>query len=159
VGGVGTVNNGMPLPDADRDGMPDAWETAHGLNPNNAEDRNKTNLSPDNYTNLEMYLNELAGDPVRWNTTALRSSNTVASPRRFSLTVRNLTIDLPAGTPINVERLDLSGRVVEIVYKGPFTPEASTLSFDRGGKKTSGAWLLRIRTDNREYVAPMMNVW
>jgi hypothetical protein len=48
--------------DTDHDGIPDAWETAHGLNPSDASDGNKTNLSKVGYTNLEMYLNELAGD-------------------------------------------------------------------------------------------------
>jgi len=48
--------------DSDHDGMPDAWETLHGLNPSDPEDRNGTDLSSVGYTNLEMYLNELAGD-------------------------------------------------------------------------------------------------
>jgi hypothetical protein len=48
--------------DTDHDGMPNDWETAHGLNPSDAADGNKTNLSKVGYTNLEMYLNELAGD-------------------------------------------------------------------------------------------------
>lgn len=61
---VGIIPNGTAPADADKDGMPDAWETSKGLNPNNASDRNGTNLSKDGYTNLEMYLNELAGDPV-----------------------------------------------------------------------------------------------
>jgi hypothetical protein len=46
--------------------MPDAWEKAHGLDPSNKGDGNKTNLSANGYTNVEMYLNELAGDPVKW---------------------------------------------------------------------------------------------
>jgi hypothetical protein len=46
--------------DTDHDGMPDAWETAHGLNPNNAADRN--GIAANGYTHLENYLNELAGD-------------------------------------------------------------------------------------------------
>ncbi len=45
-------------PDADQDGMPDAWETKNGLNPNDAEDRN--NVAPSGYTWIEEYLNELA---------------------------------------------------------------------------------------------------
>ncbi|MBO5228451.1 MAG: hypothetical protein J6B39_05610 [Lachnospiraceae bacterium] len=45
-------------PDADRDGIPDAWESKNGLNPNNAEDRN--NIAPSGYTWIEEYLNELA---------------------------------------------------------------------------------------------------
>jgi hypothetical protein len=48
--------------DADNDGMPGAWETAHGLNPADAADGNAKTLSKIGYTNLEMYLNELAGD-------------------------------------------------------------------------------------------------
>jgi hypothetical protein len=38
------------------------FQKAHGLNPSDASDGNKTNLSKVGYTNLEMYLNELAGD-------------------------------------------------------------------------------------------------
>jgi hypothetical protein len=48
--------------DSDHDGMPDAWEQKQGLNPSDKSDGNKTNLSKEGYTNLEMYLNELAGD-------------------------------------------------------------------------------------------------
>ena len=38
--------------------MPDAWEVAHNLDPNNAEDRNE--IAPSGYTWIEEYLNELA---------------------------------------------------------------------------------------------------
>lgn len=49
-----------PAPaDADQDGMADAWETANGLNPSNAADRNG-DLDADGFTNLEDYLNGLA---------------------------------------------------------------------------------------------------
>lgn len=50
--------------DTDRDGMPNAWETLMGLDPNNAADRNFTNLSPSGYTNLEVFLNSLVTAPV-----------------------------------------------------------------------------------------------
>jgi pectate lyase len=51
----------VPL-DTDGDGMPDAWETSHGLNPANGADG--AQVSANGYTHLENYLNELAGDPV-----------------------------------------------------------------------------------------------
>ena len=55
--------------DTDGDGMPDTWESEHGLNPNDAKDGAIVSLSGDDYTNLEMYLNELAGDNVAFNGT------------------------------------------------------------------------------------------
>ena len=53
--------------DSDHDGMPDNWENSHGLNPNDSGDGSAVSLSADGYTNVEMYLNELAGDPVVFN--------------------------------------------------------------------------------------------
>ena len=46
--------------DTDGDGMPDAWENAHGLNPNDADDGN--NRNDEGYTMLEVYLNSLVED-------------------------------------------------------------------------------------------------
>jgi pectate lyase len=51
--------NSLPAPtDSDHDGMPDIWEMSHGLNANDASDRNGHDLDP-NYTNLEVYLDWL----------------------------------------------------------------------------------------------------
>lgn len=66
VGGYPQLQGGTPVTDDDHDGMADDWETLHGLNPADAADGNGLNLSPDGYTNVEMYLNELAGDDVRY---------------------------------------------------------------------------------------------
>jgi hypothetical protein len=43
--------------DSDRDGIPDAWETANSLNPNNAADGSA--IAADGYSNLEHYLNSI----------------------------------------------------------------------------------------------------
>lgn len=52
------VLNSLEAPlDTDGDGMPDEWETANGLNPNDAEDGKAT--AENGYTNLENYLNSL----------------------------------------------------------------------------------------------------
>ncbi len=52
--------------DTDRDGMPNTWEEAHGLDPNDASDGCINSMSPDGYSNVEMYLNELCGDEVNY---------------------------------------------------------------------------------------------
>ena len=44
--------------DADNDGMADAWESAHGLNPTNGNDH--STVMPSGYTAIEEYINELA---------------------------------------------------------------------------------------------------
>ncbi len=46
------------LKDSDEDGMPDVWEEKHKLNKNNKEDGYAFTLDK-NYTNVEIYLNEL----------------------------------------------------------------------------------------------------
>ena len=52
--------------DTDGDGMPDAWETANGLNPSNANDgKTYTIDSKGYYTNLEVYLNSLVEDIMK----------------------------------------------------------------------------------------------
>ena len=47
--------------DTDHDGIPDNWETAHGLNPKDPNDANG-DCNGDGYTNLEKYLNWLVGE-------------------------------------------------------------------------------------------------
>lgn len=57
VGGWPIYPAGTPLTDTDKDGMPDSWETNHGLNPNDANDRNA--LACSGYTQVEEYINSL----------------------------------------------------------------------------------------------------
>jgi hypothetical protein len=59
VGGFPEIKGGEPPKDSDNDGMPDEWETQHGLNPRNPHDGNEDG-NGDGYTNLEEYLNGLA---------------------------------------------------------------------------------------------------
>ena len=52
--------------DTDNDGIPDAWEVANGLNPNDASDALTYSLdSKGYYTNLEVYANSLVEDIMK----------------------------------------------------------------------------------------------
>jgi len=62
VGGWPELTSAPAPPDADKDGMPDAWETTHGLNPNDPSDASG-DTDRDGYTHIEEWLNRT--DPRR----------------------------------------------------------------------------------------------
>ena len=74
VGGWPELKQADKPTDTDNDGIPDEWETAHGLNPNNADDaltfticENAPNNTKDvKYTNLEVYANYLVQDITQY---------------------------------------------------------------------------------------------
>ena len=58
IGGWPTLISGTPPIDSDHDGIPNNWEMAHGLNPQDPND-GKNDTDGDGYTNVEEYINEL----------------------------------------------------------------------------------------------------
>jgi hypothetical protein len=60
VGGIGAIKAGTPIVDADKDGIPDAWEAAHGLNPQDGADAVKVDPAS-GYLMIEVYANGLVG--------------------------------------------------------------------------------------------------
>lgn len=63
VGGYITYQSAPAPKDSDGDGIPDEWEIAHNLNPNDKTDGAKTHSS--GYTYLEIYLNSLVEEIVK----------------------------------------------------------------------------------------------
>jgi hypothetical protein len=66
-----------PPADTDHDGMPDAWETANGLNPNDASDRNL--YAANGYTQLENYLNSITSAALPLSLVSFTASRTPSS--------------------------------------------------------------------------------
>lgn len=66
------------ITDTDNDGMPDEWEEARGLNPNDASDTNG-DYCGQGYTNIEYYINDLTIDsfPVGVVTPSPETTNLV----------------------------------------------------------------------------------
>lgn len=71
-----TLTNGTAQIDTDKDGMPDTWELARGLNPNLATDRNGY-ISTSGYNNIENYIN---GDTI----VAVGVTNTCVQTRNIT---------------------------------------------------------------------------
>ena len=90
AGGIDTISTGAAAPvDTDLDGIPDEWETAHGLNPNDASDA--TVISTDEtksycgYTNVEIYANDLLGEWKESTITLTAPENPVVTINGFSM--------------------------------------------------------------------------
>ncbi|MFC1509671.1 polysaccharide lyase family 1 protein [Candidatus Omnitrophota bacterium] len=64
VGGWPELKSTPPPSDSDRDGMPDVYETSNKLNPRDPSDAKGTNVSPEGYTNIEVYINDLAANTI-----------------------------------------------------------------------------------------------
>ncbi len=109
-GGYPTYQTYNTITDNDKDGMDDAWETANGLSPIDAEDRNKITLS--GYTALEVYLNGLVGEQIE-----LKFNTSVENPvqnSKVSFALNNNLISLFSDSNIiKVEITDLSGRTLK----------------------------------------------
>lgn len=100
--------------DTDHDGMPDSYESANGLNPSDASDRN--GYAANGYTSLENYLNSLTNNttsttPFIYATATFNTFNQVTgvpSPTQsFPVSGSNLsgaiTITAPAGYQLSTD--------------------------------------------------------
>ena len=106
--------------DSDRDGMPNSWETDNDLNPNDPDDRN--GIGEGGYTNLEIYLNSMAGI-----TTNIESTNETV-PNGFALAQNypnpfnsstTILFAIPYQTKFRIDVYDITGRkVTELFNEG-----------------------------------------
>ena len=123
--------------DTDGDGMPDEWESANGLNPNDATDGATYTLDTEKgwYTNLEVYMNSIVEDIMKAGnadaestieeyypvcvTTAivpLKSTSSILDTEYYSLD--GFRLDAPRkGVSIRVERMADGNKTVTKVFK------------------------------------------
>jgi pectate lyase len=108
AGGFGQLAGGAAPKDTDGDGIPDAWELTHNLNPKDASDRNT--LDRAGYTMLEVYLNSLA------------DSTTVPGTRTFTLQV-----DPGSVQPKQGGKVKITVTATRRGYDGPITLDLQNL--------------------------------
>lgn len=94
------LNAGVAKKDTDGDGMPDDWEKAKGLNPNDPADGAAD--SGNGYTNLELYMNSLVQDIIDART----GGRFPAKMLNGTLTYADAAVELPPYDPTYVPEPD-----------------------------------------------------
>ncbi|QNA44251.1 pectinesterase family protein [Lacibacter sediminis] len=143
-----TLSSSTAPTDTDHDGMPDVWETANGLNINDASDRGI--FAANGYTNLENYLNSIITaqqntTPTIYSSSSLTSfTQTVGTPsasQSFTVSALNLTADLtitaPASYEVSLNNTTWSTSVALTPNSGSIT---STTVYVRLNAITAGAF-------------------
>jgi pectin methylesterase-like acyl-CoA thioesterase len=110
AGGLPVYTTVTPPVDTDHDGMPDAWETSHSLNPANANDGPLPGT--EGYTNLENYLNAIASSETGIDVSGSMNGfvqiiGTPSSTQTYTVSgtglSNNINITPPAGYEISVD--------------------------------------------------------
>lgn len=145
-GGAGHVY-GAPAPlDTDNDGMPDAWETANGLNPN-VFDALAVSTTHAPYLNIEVYINNLPNTtppdfiipPTNLNFT---NAVTTITPTVSSLTV-NWSDNAANETNYIVER-STDGTTFSVIA----TLGANTTTYNDTGLTPNTPYYYRVKATN-----------
>ena len=145
VGGWPTYSydvNAVPV-DTDNDGMPDNWETAHGLDPNNATD-GLTKTLDGNYTNVEIYLNELVKSVTDIQTKITDIQNVFTKSLKIypnPVTSGNISVNAD-NTIVSAQMFMLNG-----IKLNEFKTGSSSLSVPMDKLKT-GAYILKVTLEN-----------
>jgi hypothetical protein len=134
--------NSVPV-DTDGDGMPDSWETTHGLDPNNSLDGTTKTLDG-NYTNVEVYLNELVKPLVDVQTKITATENVFSqSLKVYPNPIKNGNITINAdNTIVSAQLISLNG-----IKLNEFKTASNTLSIPMDNLKT-GVYILKIILEN-----------
>ncbi|WP_207431592.1 FlgD immunoglobulin-like domain containing protein [Sabulibacter ruber] len=153
VGGWPTLAS-LPAPeDTDKDGMPNVWETAKGLNLNNAEDRNG-DRNNDGYTNLEEYLNSLVSTGnLTSSPEGKKTGSTSLHPNPFSASTKVAFTAKQKGQAV-VKVTNAAGETVATLLNTSVAPGAHSLHWSgtdqNGSKLPSGMYFISVQVGNEK---------
>jgi len=161
-GGLGDFPAATAPLDTDGDGMPDAWEMAHGLNKNSAADAVTYSTAFPAYLNIEVYINSLAGGPTpaSLNAAAVNNNEILSAPADIQVTEtsssfevypnpaggnRLINIKLPysASGKLNIQVLSFSGQQVQSETL-PFS-SSNKYQLNLSGKLSGGIYFIKVQ--------------
>ena len=142
-GGLGDVFSAPAPLDTDQDGMPDAWELAHGLNKNSATDAVASTLDA-RYLNVEVYVNSLiktaAPDFVRPPSGVQLTATTVEVPAPASKIVLTWADNSPAESYFVLERSADGVTYTDIAH-----PAANATTYTDSGLLPNTTYYYRLK--------------
>ncbi len=151
VGGWPVLESTTPPVDSDHDGMPDAWESAHGLNPNDSTDARLT--AADGYTNIEDYVNSLVAN----QTTGVNNSVGNSVPQNFKLYQNypnpfnpstEIKFDIVKAGVVHLDIFNVLGEKVDELVNEYRSPGSYSINWNAKnsphGSLPSGVYLARI---------------
>lgn len=126
------LNAGTAKTDTDGDGIPDEWEKANGLNPNDPTDG--AIITADGYSNLEHYINSLVQDIVDKG-----NAGSTAKMLNGTLTTADAAVQLPAYDPNYVPEPDPD----DVVTPDPGDEEGVGNSWTANGTEPANKTVVR----------------
>ncbi len=150
VGGWPALQSTNAPVDTDADGMPDAWETANGLNPNSADDAKLTNLDG-KYTNVEVYLYSLVAT-ITDNQKEDGVTTSVKQPgMRDNLLLVHynpVTQELIVNHAFKIEKVQVYSITGVLIYSEAVNQKSLQLEVPIGQQ---GIYLLRIQDEKKQF--------
>jgi pectate lyase len=149
AGGWPMLKSTTPPIDTDHDGMPDDWEIAQGLNPNNEADRNT--IRADGYTQLEAYIDGLAGEIA----TGVAENDSQLLPKDFKLyqnypnpfnPTTTIKYDVPRNGKISMKVYDVYGREIAALVDGTKSAGLHQTVFN-GHSLSAGVYFVRLSAE------------
>ena len=142
VGGYPELKSTTPPADSDHDGMPDSWETAKGLNPQNAEDRNGAGAG--GYTNLEIYLNSLVDEVTGRPTPTIQITSQGSHGLHLAQSQNNtINYSFPKKSSVTLELYSITGKKVATLINE--VKEAGNYSADYSSSQVStGSYICKL---------------
>lgn len=155
VGGWPELKSTTAPADSDGDGMPDEWEKANNLDPNNPNDAQQTTVDGQ-YPNLEVYLNSLVAGIMQNEgsvATAVGELKKNIEPLKVVYNQRTKTLDIQhTCTIVKVELYSVTGTQVKT-----FNTAQQTLSIQLPDL-AKGVYIVRVWDDqNRAYSRKILN--
>jgi hypothetical protein len=161
VGGWPTLKS-LPAPlDSDHDGMPDDWENAHGLNPNDSSDARI--VASDGYTMIEEYINSI----ILSNPTSVKSVNSLPEnfivkqnfPNPFNPATQ-IEYSIPEAGNVAIKIYNITGQMVKVLINGYESEGNYNIYWNGTGENSSslpsGIYFCEVRFGNSFKVIKMM---